>query len=143
MSILTGRSTHGCNCPAIPRSDADAGDGWPGRKLFSGLPFSAVTLSFGFHGRSGARYRLQESTNLQSWQDWRDVSTYSDGMSFTDVVPPAGPRAFYRALDEHGGTSAVHPIAIPDRTITMRRFANEGQPCAGNSGRGVESGSGD
>ncbi len=100
-------------------------------------------MSFEFYLRSGARYRRKKSTDLQSWQDWRDVSTYSDDMSFTDVAPPAGPRAFYRALDEHGGTTAVHPIPIPDRTITMRRFANGGQPCAGNSGKGLASGSGD
>ncbi len=55
-------------------------------------------MSFGFHGRSGVRYRPQKSTDLQSWQIWQDMSTYSDGMSFTDVAPPAGPRAFYRAL---------------------------------------------
>lgn len=93
-----------------------------------------------FYGRSGVRYRLGKCAGLQSWQTWQDMSAYGHSVGFADMAPPPGPAACYGALDEHGGTTAVHPIAIPDRTITMGRFANEVQPCAGTSGSGLESG---
>ena len=59
----------------------------------------AGPVGFEFYGRSGARYRLQKSADLQSWQDWQDFSTYSDSIGFTDPSPPPGPKAFYRVLE--------------------------------------------
>lgn len=71
----------------------------------AGAQFTAFTkaqagpVNFEFYGRSGARYRLKKSPDLQSWQDWQDFSTYSDTIGFSDPSPPPGPKAFYRALE--------------------------------------------
>jgi hypothetical protein len=58
--------------------------------------------------RSSQRVRVQRSTNLKDWADWKTVTLDGTACELSDATSTASQR-FYRAIEDNSGQESIKP----------------------------------
>jgi hypothetical protein len=80
-------------------------------------------------GESGQRVRVQRSTNLKDWADWKTVTLGDTGCDLTESIV-SNSQCFYRAVEDNSVQETTKP-----RRVTQDGVIGAGVVCRKPAGR--------